>query len=387
MRKILLSGLFLIPGVLLAQTTAQLFEQAKAQGDLHTQIALLTQVIKQSPNHVGAYHYRADAYQALGDMRLAIQDYNHVISLRPKDPFRYYARGLAYTTMEEHALAAADFTKAISLNPSYAGFYLARARSNRALGKYARSLADYEKYAGTWKKASREILNEAIPVSLEAYQYNTAQELLGYLSALGEDSSLWHIWQGRIFYNEGKWDEAISAFSKAINRNDKAVQAYQLRGNAFREIADYEAALEDYTRVLALAPQAYWFNRRGLVYEEMKDFEKAAADYSRAIELDPKWAVAYNNRGFAKMNLKEYAQAKEDFETAIKLDSSAPTPYINLAGVYWLYKKDRKHMYENLQKAVRHNFKNYDSLYNDNQKGWMFKNINQTAEFRSALYK
>ena len=87
------------------------------------------------------------------------------------------------------------------------------------------------------------------------------------------------------------------------------------------------------------------------------------------------------------MQLKDWNGAKADLETAIRLDGTSPTPYVNLAGVYWIAKKDRKNMFDNLDKAVRRNFKNFDSLYDEDQKGWMFKNINKTAEFRAVLYK
>ena len=387
MRYWLIGFYVLFPLMLAAQSAQDLFERAKKEGDLNVQIELLTQVIDQAPRHVQAYHYRADAYQALGDTRHALLDYNRVISLRPKDPFRYYARGLAYQTWGDTALALADFSKAISLKPSYRPFYLARARAYRALGKYSLSLADYKKYAGGWAQAPVELLHESIPVSLDAYRYDTAKEQLQTLEQQGDDSPQRYVWQGRVLQNENKLDEAIAAFSKAVNRDTQFVQAYQLRGNAFKELGDYPAAVEDYTRVLALNPDAYWFNRRGLTYEELKDFKKAVADYSRALELDPKWAVAYNNRGFARFYLKDYPAAKADFETAIKLDPSAPTPYVNLAGLFWTWKKDRKAMYQNLEKALKHHFKNYESLFEKEQKGWMFEGINHTAEFRSILYK
>lgn len=384
-------GVFLVlffPLAVAAQSAADLFERAKQEENLSAQIKLLTQVIEQSPKHVGAYHYRADAYQALGQSREAIADYNRAVTLRPKDPFRYYARGLAYQTLGEPSQALADFSKAISLKPTYENFYLARARAYRSLGKYSLALTDYKKYVdGQWMGASVKLLHEMIPVALEAYRYDDVQDQLTALGQKGDDSALRYLWQGRVLQNENKWDEAISAFSKAVNRNPGFVEAYQWRGNAFKELGDYPAALEDYTQVLRLAPDAYWFNRRGLTYEELKDFEKAAADYTRALELDPKWAVAYNNRGFARFHLKDYAGAKADFETAIKLDPSAPTPYVNLAGLYWTWKKDRKAMYKNLEKAVNHHFKNYESLFEEDQKGWMFKDVNRTAEFRSILYK
>ncbi len=370
-----------------AETPAQLFERAKKESNLHTQIDLLTQVIEKSPAHVGAYHYRADAYQALGNTRQAVMDYNRVVALRPKDPFRYYARGLAYSRLKEPQLALADFTKAISLKPAYKNFYLARAREYKALGKHNLALADYTRYVGDWKHASVPVLEEVLPVTLEAYRYDLAQQQVDSLAALDKDTASLHFWQGRIWQSQNKWDEAISAFSKAINRKEKWALAYQWRAAAYREMGDYEAALEDYTRVLELEPTAYWFNRRGLVYEEQKEFEQAIADYTRALELDPKWALAYNNRGFAYMNLKQWEKAKVDFETSIRLDPKAPTPYINLAGGYWTFKKDRKRTYSNLQKALKHNFKNYEALFDEEQKGWMFEGINQTEEFRSLLYK
>ena len=370
-----------------AHTAGQLLERAKREADLHTQIELLNQVIEKSPKHVQAYHYRADAYQALGNTRLAIADYNQVVALRPKDPFRYYARGLAYSHLKEPQLALADFTKAIHLKPSYKNFYLARAREYRSIGKYNLALADYTRYVGDWKKAQKGLLEETIPVSLEAYRYEVAQQQVDALAGLGDDSASRHFWQGRIFHSESKWDEAVSAFSKAINRKSEWSLAYQWRGATYREMGDLEAALEDYDRVIELQPESYWYNRRGLVHEENKQFDKAVADYTRAIELNPRWAVAYNNRGFARMNLKQWEKAKKDFETAIRLDPSAPTPYVNLAGTYWTYKKDRKRAYANLQKALKHNFKNYEALFDDDHKGWMFKDINQTQEFRSLLYK
>ena len=152
-------------------------------------------------------------------------------------------------------------------------------------------------------------------------------------------------------------------------------------------MGDYEGAVDDYTQLLALQPDALLYNKRGLAYEAMKDFKRAAQDYTRAIELNPNWAVPYNNRGFAKMNLRNWAGAKADLEKAISLDASAPTPYVNLAGVYWTWKKDSKKMYEYLSKALAHHFQNTSSLYEEKQKGWLFKDINQTPRFKRSFSK
>ena len=369
-----------------AQTASQLFAKAKAEKNPNTQIKMLTKVISKSPRMADAYHYRADAYLSLGRNKQALADYSRTVSLRPRDPFRYYARGLAYQKMGRYSLAQADFSKAISLKPSYRNFYLARARANASLEKYEDALRDYQKYLGK-RKPTAALSKEMIPVYLGAYRYEEAIKQLKQLRLAGDDSADLHFWTGRIYSGQNRLDEAVSAYSKAINRDASYAQAYRYRASAFKDMGDKPAALEDYTVLLKLQPEAIFYNRRGLVYEEMKKFKEAAADYTRAIELMPKWAIPYNNRGFAKMNLKDWKGAKEDLETAIKLDGTSPTPYVNLAGVYWLSRKDRKNTYDNLDKAVRRNFKNFESLYDEDQKGWMFKNINKTAEFRAVLYK
>ena len=224
-----------------------------------------------------------------------------------------------------------------------------------------------------------------MPAYMHTYRFERALQLLN--NHTNTDDAQIHYWRGRIDAARGQLDEAVSSFSKAINRDAALAPAYRYRANAFKEMGELQASLEDYTALIALQPDALFYNRRGLIYEELKQFEQAQTDYTKAIELNPKWAIPFNNRGFVRMHLKNWDGAKQDLETAISLDPAAPTPYINLAGVYWLGKKDRKKAYANLDKALKYHFKDVESLYKEEQKGWMFKGLNQTAQFRALLYK
>lgn len=369
-----------------AETSAQWLSRAKKETNPQKQIKILSQALEEYPDLPNAYHLRADAYLSLGQVEEALDDYTTTINLRPKDAFRYYARGLAYAQENIPDLAAQDFSKAISLQPSYRSFYLARARAYTDLQKYNLALNDYRNYLGEREPADA-LRREMIPVYLSASRYKNAAENIDALRAAGDDSAEIHFWQGRVWAGEEKWDEAISAYSKAVNRDNRYADAYRYRADAFREIEDYSAAIEDYTALLDLMPEALFYNRRGLAYEALKQYAAASKDYSRAIEISPKWAVPYNNRAYAKMNLQLWRAAQKDLEKAIRLDPSAPTPYVNLAGLYWTYKNDKRRTLDNLQKAVKHHFKDYEALYDESRKGWLFKDINETAQFRAVLYK
>ncbi|MBR4591847.1 MAG: tetratricopeptide repeat protein [Elusimicrobiaceae bacterium] len=383
MRKVFFIFLCLICiGPVWAQSAASLLAKAKVETDPQIQIKLLTSAINKSPSLADAYHYRADAYLGLGRSKQALDDYTHTIKLRPKDPFRYYARALAYMSLRRYTAALADLNQAIELKPTYKRFYLDRARVYLKMGKNEQAVADYEK----GRKVARDFpLFDILPAYISTYRYEKALRLLD--ASAEADTAQGHYWRGRIYWGRNEVDEAVSCFSKAINRDSLFAPAYRYRANAFKEMGDLEASLADYTVLVSLQPDALFYNRRGLIYEELGQFQQAQDDYTKAIELNPKWAIPFNNRGFVRIRLKNWEGAKKDLNTAISLDGTTPTPYINLAGVYWLSKKDRKQAYANLDRALRLNFKDIESLYKEDQKGWMFKGLNQTSQFRALLYQ
>lgn len=75
---------------------------------------------------------------------------------------------------------------------------------------------------------------ELIPVYLGAYRYPAAEKLISAQQAAGNDSADLHYWQGRIFSGQGRLDEAVSAYSKAINRDEAYASAYRYRAGAFK---------------------------------------------------------------------------------------------------------------------------------------------------------
>ena len=97
-----------------------------------------------------------------------------------------------------------------------------------------------------------------------------------------------------------RYNEAITHYTEAIELNPDLAEAYNNRGNAYRNTSDFDAAIADYNKAIELNPDlAEAYNNRGVAYRNTSDFDAAIADYNKAIELTPEDASAYNNRGVA----------------------------------------------------------------------------------------
>ena len=87
-------------------------------------------------------------------------------------------------------------------------------------------------------------------------------------------------------------------------------------GNVYSNRQEHRAAVGNYTRAIVLDP-AYtyvYFSRGVLRWRELGEYEEAIEDLSRVLELDPGWAEAIFNRALAyKMNM-QYEDAIADFE-------------------------------------------------------------------------
>ena len=94
--------------------------------------------------------------------------------------------------------------------------------------------------------------------------------------------------QGVTYNNEGDYDNAIIAFTKAIELDPNFALAYGNRSWVYIKLGQYEQAIADCTKAIELNPNlALAYNNRGWAYTELGQYEQAIADYNRAIELDP----------------------------------------------------------------------------------------------------
>ena len=95
--------------------------------------------------------------------------------------------------------------------------------------------------------------------------------------------------------------------------------------------------------VVRLSPnKARPFNNRGTAYKELDQYELAIQDYNRAIFLKPDYADAYFNRANAHQFLRHWNEAIRDYQKALEFQPGSGKAYNNLAVTYFF-----KHDLEN----------------------------------------
>ena len=124
--------------------------------------------------------------------------------------------------------------------------------------------------------------------------------------------------------------DKILAYDQAIRLKPDYAAAYNNRGNAKKELKQYNAAIADYGQAIRLEPvDAAAYNNRGVAKYDLKQYKAAIADYDEAIRLEPVDAAAYNNRGNAKGDLKHYKAAIADYDQALRLKPDLVAAYYN----------------------------------------------------------
>ena len=116
-------------------------------------------------------------------------------------------------------------------------------------------------------------------------------------AAYREALSRRHFNQGCDYQLEGAPLEAISEYDEAIRLNPRDGDAYNNRGNAYRDLGDHRQDLEDFNRAIDLDPHktSPHYNR-GMTYIDLGLYRNALDDFNDIIRLDPESTHAITAR-------------------------------------------------------------------------------------------
>jgi len=134
--------------------------------------------------------------------------------------------------------------------------------------------------------------------------------------------------QGLQLFNQGEYEQALTAFNTALELDDQQPALWANVGNAYSKLSQNDQAVEAYEKAIELAPEdPTLYQNMGGLYASMGDTEKARELYQKAVSLsaygDPRdAAVNYYNMGVTFINSGKAEEAIEALNKALEADPS-----------------------------------------------------------------
>ena len=130
---------------------------------------------------------------------------------------------------------------------------------------------------------------------------------------------------GFVYFRDGKVDEAIQYYHKALENELylNPQDAHLNLGVAYLSRKEYRKAMLHLEEAIRLVPDfTAAYNNLGKAYEGLGQYDRAGLMYERAVEFNPRYADAYLNLGKLLYRSGDGKKAKSNFIQVIRL---APT--------------------------------------------------------------
>ena len=172
---------------------------------------------------------------------------------------------------------------------------------------------------------------------------------------------------------------AIADFTSAIAINPHP-QLLLTRASAYEKTQNFKEAFADYARILQLSGDkilvADVYSKRAILFAKQGNYEKALRDFNRSIAMNPQPSLYYNNRGFFFLTHQKLDLALKDFSEAIRRNKNSFPAYSNRARVY--FAKDMWHnAIQDIDQAIRINPR-WAGAYVD--RGYAYEKIGNTQK-------
>lgn len=253
------------------------FYLALISDNLEEKRDLYTKALEIKPDFLDALINRGLVKNELQDFEGSIEDYDKAISLDSRCALAYNNRGYTKYKKQDFEGALKDYNKAILLNPN-----LKIAIDNKA-------------------KLLQEVCLKDDSDFTEKY----------YMSLAVAD------------INSGKFLDGIKNLEEVLKYNQNSYLAYFYKGVSYHSMGLDENAIEAYTKALELNKNLVdaYFNRGQILYKS--EPKKALDDFVSAVALDNKFIDAYYSIAAIQKSQGQYEDAIKNLDKILEIDENA----------------------------------------------------------------
>jgi len=288
----------------------------EATGDLDGAVADFSKVIELKPDTLGVdddgRFHRARVYAKQGMWELALADYNKVERSHVASARIVLSRAMVHARKGDTDSALADIRKGVGIAPDMAGIFLSRAIESEPDNAWLHIARGFSQAASGQPGWAMDDFGKAIELDADVAR-----------RALGADVARAFFQRGVESAKKKEYDAALTDFTRAIALAPDSAAALAARGTLHAQMKNAQLALDDFNGAVKLSPDdAATRYKRGMIFAMMNEDELAINDFTRVIELEPNNAQAYIRRAalYKRVGFEDRFQA--DYARAIELDPS-----------------------------------------------------------------
>ena len=181
-------------------------------------------------------------------------------------------------------------------------------------------------------------------------------------------------WRGNVLIKLQKYEEASACYDQAISIKSNNYEAWYHKANLLGKLQKYEEAIVCYQQASAIEPTNYapWHNIAALL-GKLHHYEEAIASYDRALAIKATDSEIWHNRAVMLGKIKQYEAAVDSYDRAIAIYPNRYETWYNRGNMLWklLRYKDAIDSYD---RAISIAPDKYEVWYN---RGAVFGNIHR----------
>lgn len=272
----------------------------------------------------------------------------------------YMARAYSKMHLKKFSHALNDINDALLVKPEYTELYLAASTIHLNNKQYDKSI-EFAETGLKLKQEYEELILVMVRAKSEQKKYQEAlADIDSLLTSINTKNIEALILKGDIHRKRKEFQKGIDTYTHVINLDAQNILAFYNRGLCMARLKDFDNALLDIERGMALDTASHYIGNNNIAYFikiDQKKYLEAITLLDKAIKQYPDFAFAFCNRGYAKLQLNDLKGSRADIDKSISIDSE--NSYVYKVNAQWYIASGKtKTACESLKKAI-------DLGYND----------------------
>lgn len=232
----------------------------------------------------------------------------------------YESAGEYFFTQNYYKEALEQYELSLKVMPDKPSVWVNLGDLSSAVGEPQRAILLYEK-ALKLDELNPFLMYKIARIYREQGNYTKSLEYLNRAIEIYPDYSLGYIDRGYVYSKQFEYDEAINDYNRALALKQARSKflGYLYRGWAYYNKGNLRQSIRDYTIAIKIKPTAEAYDLRAISNIALKQYKDALKDANQTLKLQEDYDMAYYHRGQALAGLGKKSEAIYNYEKYLSI--------------------------------------------------------------------